>query len=151
MKKVICLIAVIFAVSLFFVPSSHAEVIFNEWVPVTVSTPTNPCNGLDITIVGMGHIVISEGQNKNRYRESYHVNAILIGEDSDGNMYYGEATQIFHLNTGTSANQHYVFNLTMESETGPDFMIHVLLHITVNANGEVTAEIDTYEVECLEE
>jgi hypothetical protein len=65
-------------------------------------------------------------------------------------MYYGEVIAVGHGNEnqdGTIGNAANVMNISRESDTGQNFIIQAFYLITLNANGEVTAEIGKYEVE----
>ena len=65
-------------------------------------------------------------------------------------MYYGEVIAGGHGNEnqdGTIGNTTNVMNISRDSDTGQDFIIHAFYLITLNANGEIIAEIGKYEVE----
>ena len=152
MKKALCATGIVFVLTFIIVLSSNAKVTSNEWNTATFTIP-NPCNGLYVDGTEQEHFVYSEAESKDRIHQRYHYNYILTGEDEEGNMYYGEVIAVGHGNEnqdGTIGNATNVMNISMESDTGQDFIIHAFYHLTLNAHGEVTAEIEKYEVECPE-
>jgi hypothetical protein len=67
-----------------------------------------------------------------------------------GDKYQATGVTLSHFNTsGLPFNQTYVNNFRIVGQ-GPDnnYLVHQTYHITVNAKGQVTAQVDNFSVEC---
>jgi len=104
---------------------------------------SNPCCNDDVHVIGIAHILITANV--------IHITVSDIagvGVDS-GSTYDGRGasveTNIFYSNQyeGTLS-----FGLNLTNENGCGFRMKLLLHTTVNANGDVTAQVENVQVSC---
>jgi len=155
MKPVIALLAVLSLVGVFSTTTALAEVTTNVGIPYAVTVLVPCANG------GAGELVDLSG--------TLHV-LILVTVDSDSGFHakshfqpqgvsgIGQTTGAKYQATGVTQSQ---FNGKVGSEftfvnnfriigqgPGNNFLVHQNVHVTVNANGEVTANVDNSSVEC---
>jgi len=105
-------------------------------------TIESPCTGEEVTVEGVGHFV---GGDHFRYE--------LSGVSASGATY-----QIFSVdNVGSAPSPRTsvytaaaTFRLVREGGSGDDdFMAHSIVHLTVNANGELTADFGVVRSRCI--
>jgi hypothetical protein len=81
-----------------------------------------------------------------------HSNNKLTGTGlSSGASYQGSAQLKLQINSssGLASTSNTVFDITMASQGGaPGFVLRSMLHVTVDANGNVTASVDNFTVIC---
>ena len=104
----------------------------------------NECCDEWVFVEGPGHWVFKDGQS--------HFNGnSFTGTGASGRTYtqQGSCVQNIH----ADADGSYLFNLTirMMSDDGCSFVIHWNVKIAFNANGEMTAEHISYEIDCLDD
>ena len=121
-------------------------------IPVT-TTQTNPCAGEDVDLSGNIHLGIHGVINKNKISFNGHVNTqglSGVGQVS-GNTYISNSVSSF------SSNQNFngAFETTMIQNavftaSGKDnnLLAKITIHITINANGEVTAQVVNIIADC---
>jgi hypothetical protein len=137
--------------------TAHAEVVVNDSSDISL-TVFIPCAaggaGEVVDLSGPLHTLISETINGNNVSGHYHFQPqgiAGIGETT-GATYHatGVTQQSFKssLQNGQS-NLTFVNNFRMIGQ-GPDnnFLVHETLHITINANGTVTAFHDNFSADC---
>jgi hypothetical protein len=114
-------------------------------------TITNPCNGENVTFSGVlhteGHIV---SQNPDSVHLQLHENSSDVkGSGSFGNNYTVPiaVNQVLTLGPGVTATERVTENV-ISSGSAPNFLIHELIHVTVDANGNIRALVDTFSAEC---
>ena len=122
---------------------------FNLREPFTFST-TNPCTGEQITGEGTTHFMGSYRENASGgYIFQVHINTSGSGVSQSGAKYVLNGSQHesghSHLdgtpNTYTGVQRSQLIRQG-EAMPGDDFLFNELLfHLTVNANGEVTAQV----------
>ena len=113
-------------------------------VPLTVVLP-NECCGELVSLTGTVHIVLRDN--------GMHINGTDITGTglTSGYTYTGHNTAVHneHENSGNgAANQSLVINVHMTNENGCSFSLKIHLHITIDANGDATAVIDSVETKC---
>ena len=132
---------------------------FNERIPLTIIT-TNECTAEAISVEGTVHVVGTTTQDAaGNLHVQGHTN--FVGEGvgiTSGAEYIVREVQTTHGNVhdfeGDQApatfTQPYTLHVIRKGSATPedDFLIHTLFHITVNANGEVTAEVVEESFEC---
>ena len=138
------------AALLLFTVEALAVVVENVHnIPVN-GTVFNPCNGETVTFNGVAHVVASvtldgSGGFHLDARDNIHVTAT----GSLGNSYEGNEEDLFQLNGRVGIEQTVSTTFSEISKgAAPNFEIHALLHITVNANGTTTAFIDNFTSSC---
>lgn len=147
------LFACLFALT---VSASHAYAASSDGAQ-SISFPVsgevfNPCNGDVVDFTGEFHDVANVTINNNSFHIVFQDNAQGIhgiGTPS-GVSYSGSQHDNFVLNETIGAS-----NVTEEGSfteisqgSAPNFVVHDLLHITVNADGTVTATVDNFTAEC---
>ena len=67
-----------------------------------------------------------------------------------GDKYQAAGGDYFVSNSGSTANEFTFVNnfLLVAPGSGNNVRVHELAHVTVNANGEITAETDNITVDC---
>jgi hypothetical protein len=135
-------------------PPARAAIVVNYTIHVPASVEMNPCVANDVVALnGDIHIVITTTAAGNgSYRVNNHLNSQLAGaslttgtryvnsEDSNDEWYARPPFPAVHTHT-------YDFNLI--SQSGVDnYVLHMTMHETVNANGVPTAAVDNYWMDC---
>jgi hypothetical protein len=134
-------------------PASAANVT-NTTIHVPASVQTNPCFPTDvINLSGDIHIVITTtSDSAGGYRVNNHLNSQLSGvsitigtkyvnsEDKNDEWYARPPFPTVHTHT-------YDFLLVSQSNT-PNYVLHMTMHETVNANGVPTATVDRFSMDC---
>jgi hypothetical protein len=130
--------------------SAEAFQELNIEFPVSFTIP-NPCNGEDVDVSGVFHDRISfVFNNGGQLLLVEHVNAQgVTGEGDLGNTYQVQNTANTIFNGVFTGEDTVVRNLRLVSDgSAPNFEVHLLEHITVNANGTVTADFEDFTAEC---
>jgi hypothetical protein len=117
-----------------------------------------PCanggTGEMVHIVGQLHIVTSVTANDNHVTLQYHTNARYSGVGlTTGDKYeapggaHEKAT--FQIPAGQPYEYSFRFGMRLVGQgPGNNFVIHQIVHLVVNANGEVTVDFDKMTSEC---
>ena len=110
------------------------------------------CPGELIRLTGRFHYLSHTTIDGNgRYHTKFHVNPIGVfgfGWPS-GNIYHGTGVTQWQNEGIVGAPQIFINNFRLISQgTAPNFMVHVNTHITVNANGDVTTNVDHTTMTC---
>jgi hypothetical protein len=113
----------------------------------------NPCNGESVTLSGRIHTVVQDTQDAAGGTHSVvHVNFQGIGGQGTSGARYrftGLNTQVVTNETlGASVTTTVVSTRLVGQGPVPDQVMHLLVHTTINANGEVTASISEVQSEC---
>jgi len=137
-----------------FRQSASAELVTNTTIHVPASVQTNPCFPTDvINLSGDIHIVITTtADSAGGYTVDNHLNSQLSGlsittgtkyvnsEDQDDEWYARPPFPAIHTHT-------YDFQLLSQGNT-PNYVLHMTMHETVNANGVPTATVDNFSMDC---
>ena len=139
MKSPKMLVPYLFALVLLVAVNAAASVTVNVHIPISGAV-FNPCNGETVTFSGMDHFTASVTlDGAGGFHANAHDNIHVTATGSLGNSYEGNQEDNNPFNGHVGVVQ--TFGLTFsEVSTGsaPNFEVHVLQHITVNANGTVT-------------
>jgi len=145
------------SIALMFCAPALAEVTTNVSIPVSIPVFI-PCAaggaGETVTLSGDLHILTSITINSNTLHLTQHFQPQgITGVGSvTGDKYQGTGVTradlnvngvIFPFNTTTVNN----FRIIGQGP-GNNFLVHVNVHTTVNANGDVTATVDNFSLEC---
>ncbi len=141
------------AVALLWVTPASAGVIVNESVPFEVLVPI-PCAGEAVLLMGELHTLITLTEDANGgihmtlHFQPQNVSGVGI---VSGDMYRGTGVTRETVNTDTVAMETtFVNNFRIIGQgTGNNLLVHAVFHMTVNANGDVTAEVDLMSSECM--
>jgi hypothetical protein len=135
------------------IPASAANVV-NVTFDVPSSVQTNPCYPTDIiNLSGAIHVVIATtSDNAGGYHVDNHLNSQLSGVSiTTGTKYVNSQEQENSWNAKPPfpavSSQTYNFELISQSST-PNYILHMTLHETVDANGMPTATVDNYHMDC---
>jgi hypothetical protein len=132
-------------------PEINLAVTLNERVPFTTLS-SNPCNGEAVEFRGFLHNLVHETPDgRGGFHVGLHFNLMLRGAGASGATYIGTEAQTIALSARPPfpATQ----TLTLHSHvvgggTAPDFRLHEVLHVTVNAKGGVTTSFDRLRATC---
>ncbi len=137
-------------------PAAAAQV-FNVSEPATTVFPTlfNPCNSEVITVTqGVAHLHLEITASSNG---GFHIDINgnlegVKGTGSLGNSY--TVTAWFHESTNSSSSSAFVFSdgdvfHLLSTGSAPNADAAGVLHLTINANGDVTASVDNMHFKCV--
>jgi hypothetical protein len=129
--------------------NSSAAVLTNIDIPVSGAV-FNPCNGETVTFNGVEHFVMSVTFNSSGGFQSFTKDNVHVTATGDqGNSYEGNEEDNFTLNGRVGIVQTFPQTFSEISRgAAPNFELHMLTHVTVNANGTVTVFISTYTSSC---
>ena len=133
--------------------TARADVTDNVVFPINVPIP-NDCSGEVVDFTGSFRVVFAATPDgKGCFHIVSHANASQVkgvGRLS-GAQYVGAEADAFNLNFNasgsTTVDAPSSFAMIGKGRV-PDFRIKTILHITVDANGRVTATTDRYEIVC---
>jgi hypothetical protein len=113
----------------------------------------NPCNGDAITFSGSIHERYSvQFANDGGMRISVHSNPQGIsGTGASGITYNatGATNSSLKINPGAAQTDTFINNFNVVANgNAPTFKVREHMHVTVNANGEVTSEVVKFDVSC---
>mgnify|MGYP000910545059 CR=1 FL=1 len=147
-KLVLPMLAVMLA--LLMVPV-NAEVLQNEKIPVD-EVMQSPCTGEEVYLTGVIHLVYAAtADGAGGYHLKVHENGMLTGEAASGQKYKLNIVYNVNQNVGPGEVLTYVVREQLKADgnaADDDLWIKYTVHVTVNANGEVTSERYDYEMEC---
>ena len=130
---------------------SLAATIVNEDIPFSVNI-TNPCNNESVALSGTEHLVILETfDNNGGVHFDFHANFNITGTGDLGNNYVSNQELHESGNTKVGAAAAATFPIAFElisKGSAPNFLMLMLMHMTFNANGSVTASFDHFMTEC---
>ncbi len=151
MKRTFSILVVAFAFALLPLRTFAAN-IFNGTTSFS-NTIADPCTGENVDISGTDHLVVNETFDGNGGAHiSTHENIHVTGTgNTTGASYVGSQS----LNSEENDNSGGTITMTLalpfeliSKGSAPNFLVHALLHITINPNGVVTSSIDTFSEEC---
>jgi len=135
----------------------YAAVVINTSFPVNIPVLI-PCAaggaGEVVTLTGNLHVLMSVTVNANNVSFDSHVQAQGISGTGSvtGDKYQATGITRFNFNAdviGFPFNSTFVNNFRIIGQgTGNNFVVHQTFHITVNADGTVTAFVDNFSVDC---
>src|SRR3954464_2843517 len=142
--------AVMAAITVAMVRQARAEVILNEDFPISGLLVT-PCNGELVQYSGSLHETIHVTANNNTFHIGEHVNAqdvSGVGLTTGAQYRISDSFNISeNLAAGETFTQGENFHVIGQGQT-PNFVLHTLFHITVDANGNVTSFVDNFTTDC---
>jgi hypothetical protein len=154
MRKACVFLAAISAALAIGVQAAQSEVVLNESFPIAI-TLFVPCAdggaGELVVLEGDLHVLLSITQNDNHLSVKSHSQPQGISGTglSTGDNYQGTGVTQNHFTTGLGETFTFVNNFRIIGQ-GPDnnILVHETFHVTINANGVVTATVDNFSVEC---
>jgi hypothetical protein len=154
MRKACVFLAAISAALAIGVQAAQSEVVLNESFPIAI-TLFVPCAdggaGELVVLEGDLHVLLSITQNDNHLSVKSHSQPQGISGTglSTGDNYQGTGVTQNHFTTGLGETFTFVNNFRIIGQ-GPDnnILVHETFHVTINANGVVTATVDNFSVDC---
>jgi hypothetical protein len=114
---------------------------------------TAPCLGEPVLLEGTVHVVLHTTVDANggtlTTRHTQPMGVTGVGLVS-GTTYHATGVTERVTNAGPPPSEFTIvnnFNIIGEGDA-PNFLVHQLVHVTINANVDLTAEVDQDEVEC---
>jgi hypothetical protein len=128
---------------------------FSAAASYTVVVPcANGGAGEVVDISGTEHDVIRNTINGNNFSDTFHQNGEgLTGTgETTGNTYH-ETGAVNASDSGSLTNGQANSTFTLDDHylsqgSAPNFLVHVTVHVTVNANGDVTVTFVNFRAEC---
>jgi hypothetical protein len=123
----------------------------NETIPITISVFI-PCVPELVTASGDLHIVTHTTLNPDGgFHVMSHFNPQGVSGTGDvtGNKYQGTGVTMNEFNAVVGSQFTFVNNFRFIGQgPGNNSMVHQNVHVTVNANGEVTSTVDNFSATC---
>jgi hypothetical protein len=127
----------------------HAVIGEADHFPIEDSE-TNCQNGDEVPF--RGHMTINVHTTPSfMFKLLFSTHTVVDGEGLIwGDVYHGSSNDVFEINNGVifPFEETLVHNVNLQSPTAPDMKIHVVAHVTVNANGQWTATVDKLKTNC---
>jgi hypothetical protein len=152
---VLALLAVpvlVFATS--FNEPARAANVTNTTIHVPASVQTNPCFPTDVVnLSGDIHITITTtNDRRGGYHVTNHLNSQLSGASILTGLKYTNSTtndEEWYARPPFPAVHTHTYDFELVSQTGFDnYVVHMTMHETVNANGVPTATVDKFSMDC---
>jgi hypothetical protein len=149
MKSMKMLVPYLFALMLLVAVNAAALVVLNIDIPVSGAV-FNPCNGETVTFSGIDHFTIHVTfDGAGGFHADSHDNVHVTGTGSLGNSYEGNQEDNNPFNGRVGVEQTFGLTFSEISKgSAPNFEVHILQHITVNANGTVTVFFSNFSANC---
>ena len=126
-----------------------AAIVMNVDIPIS-GAMLNPCNGETLTYSGVDHStarVVFDGAGG--FHMTAHDNIHLTATGDQGNSYEGNQEDTNEVNGRVGVENTFVLTLSAISKgSAPNVEMHLLVHVTVNANGTVTSSVDHPAANC---
>lgn len=132
-----------------FALKSRAAVVTNIDIPLS-GVLSNPCNGENVTFSGTDHFTLHITFNSaGGINAVAHDNIHVTASGDQGNSYVGNQEDSNVLNARVGAEQTMTLIFSEISQTkAPNFEVHAIAHVTINANGSVTASVNNFTAVC---
>lgn len=137
------------ALSLTLILSASAEAVTNTRQAFTF-TQGSPCTQEEITFTGEIHgIFRTTLDGSGGFHEVFHIQIHAMGTGSTGTEYNfsDEITQQVNGKVGLEVTSVNSFNIISKG-SAPNLILFMQAHMTVNANGDVTASFDNFREDC---
>jgi hypothetical protein len=154
-SRLVALTVVLSLIGVFGTTTALAEVTTNIRIPDTLSVFV-PCAdggaGEVVDLSGNLHVLLRTTLDGNGgFHTKYHFQPQGISGtgQTTGDKYQATGVTQEQFNGKVGQEFTYVNNFRIIGQgPGNNFLVHQLIHITVNANGEVTASVDNFSIEC---
>ena len=154
MRKLIALMALTSLATLWMPGTAMAAVEENFSFPVEGIEFTDVCGENLTHTAGQLHVLITYTENNNRVSGMMHFQpqgAKII--DESGRTYSGTGVEIFRFNEprdeNGAVNITHISSFKLIGHGGaPNLLEQIVSHVTINANGELTAEFEFASVQC---
>jgi hypothetical protein len=154
-KSLLILMAVILSATCSMTQLAQAEVVTNITVPVNMNVSV-PCAaggaGETVSLSGDLHVLLrlTIGNSGGIHLGSHFQPEGVSGlGQTTGDKYQATGVAQEEFNATIGAEETFMHNLRVIGQgNGNNFLIHEFFHVTVNANGDVTAFVDNQSVDC---
>ena len=148
-KSIVLVSSLAITALLMIAVKAMAAVTTNIDIPINGAV-FNPCNGETVTFTGVDHFtaqVTLDGAGG--FHMDFHDNIHVTATGDQGNSYEGNQEDNGPLNGRVAMEQTLPLTFSEISKgPAPNFEVHALQHITINANGTVTVSINTFTSSC---
>jgi len=150
-RLVVALLAL--SLSMALAAPAEARVYDNEIIPLSGLEVFIPCTGDTVTLQGSMHVLAASTITDRLVSTTTHFQLVDVsGVDTTGRTYRGVGLTRDHL-TNSFVNDLFVFtivnNFSIVGTSGAaSYMVHVVLHDTINPQGGFTANILRIRVTC---
>jgi hypothetical protein len=154
MRRLCAFLVTIAAALALGVSAAQSEVIVNDSQPFSLVDFVPCANGGAgelVLVTGNLHTLVTETVTNNTV--SFKVHFQPQGADgvglTTGDSYHATGVTQEHISLGPALNDTFVNNFRIIGQ-GPDnnLLVHQTIHLTINANGDLTAEILNESIEC---
>jgi len=134
-------------------PNARAAVVVNVKAPLTF-VAVIPCSGDAVLLTGDLHTLITAETDKNgglHFKDHFQPQGISgIGVPSGAKYQATGVTQDHeNIHSGLASEFTFIDNYRIIGQgPGNNFLFHTTVHVTVNANGDVTATVLNTSVDC---
>jgi hypothetical protein len=150
----LCVVLITIAAALTALPAAQPAVVENDRIPFALIVFV-PCAadgaGEDVLVEGTLHVLITETSNANHLSFKVHFQpqgATGTGLTT-GDTYHSTGVTQEHLTLGPGVTDTFVNNFRIIGEgSDNNLLVQQVFHLTINANGELTADVIRESVEC---
>jgi hypothetical protein len=148
-KSIVLVSSLAITALLIIAVKAMAAVTTNIDIPISGAV-FNPCNGETVTFTGVDHFTAQVTLNgAGGFHSDFHDNIHVTATGDQGNSYEGNQEDNGPLNGRVAMEQTLPLTFSEISKgSAPNFEVHALQHITVNANGTVTVFFSTFTSSC---
>jgi hypothetical protein len=152
--RMLCVFVLTIAAAVAAVPAAQPAVIVNESVPfalIAFVPCANDGAGEAVLVEGTLHVLITETVNDNHvsFKAHFQPQGATGTGLTTGDTYRATGLTQEHISIGPSLTDTFINNFRIIGP-GPDnnLLVHQTIHLTINANGEVTSMVVNTSVEC---
>src|SRR5262249_45797450 len=154
MRRLLVLISICTVGVLAGVSAAQAAVITNQNIPIDISVFVPCANGGAGEVVDLSgtlHDMFAVTVNGNHFSAKVHDNpqGITGTGETTGDKYQGTGATQQQLSGNVGEETTFINNFRIVGQgPGNNFLVHENTHVTVNANGVVTASVDNFSIDC---
>lgn len=150
----LCVVLIAIAAALTALPAAQPAVVENDRIPFALIAFV-PCAadgaGELVLVEGTLHVLITETSNANHlsFKVHFQPQGARGTGLTTGDTYHATGVTQEHVSLGPGVTDTFVNNFRIIGQ-GPDnnLLVHQVFHLTINANGELTADVIHQSVEC---
>jgi hypothetical protein len=118
-------------------------------IPVPPGVTSNLCNGDAVSYTGTSQLVYKTTVNNNTAHLVSHFTLHINGTSTDGTVYVGNGGDIENINMAAGSTTSFSQRFSLISQgSDPNYAATGHYHLTVDANGTVTATFDRLDLDC---
>jgi len=154
LRRLLVLISICTVGAFASVSAAQAAVITNQNIPIDISVFVPCANGGAGEVVDLSgtlHDMFAVTVNGNHFSAKVHDNpqGITGTGETTGDKYQGTGVTQQQLSGNVGEETTFINNFRIVGQgPGNNFLVHETFHVTVNANGDVTASVDNFSVAC---